>query len=58
MTLCPVCNKEFQNLKIHLARQIKNDEEHKKYVESLNTKPKPQFKTVQPGAILSCCSKR
>ncbi len=53
MALCPVCNKEFQNLKIHLAHQVKKDEEHKNYVQSLDIKPQIKFKTVQPGTILS-----
>jgi len=37
MTLCPVCNKDFQNLKTHLTRQSKNDEEHKKYLEQIES---------------------
>jgi hydrogenase maturation factor HypF (carbamoyltransferase family) len=30
MSLCPVCNKEFQNLKLHVTRYAKKDKDHKK----------------------------
>lgn len=55
MTLCPVCNKEYQNLKIHLSRQAKKDEEHRKYVEksSSNSNLTTNLKTYFPGQTLS-----
>jgi hypothetical protein len=59
MSLCPVCNKEFQNIKTHLTRQSKKDDEHKKYLETIENnnqdiQPREQkYKTYSPGDLVS-----
>lgn len=56
MSICPVCKKEYQNLKTHLTRQAKNDDLHKKYFDSLDNldvDPKPNsIKKFQKDSIV------
>lgn len=53
MSLCPICKKEFKNLKIHFAQQSKKDEEHKKHIETQNFSQQPSFKILEPGQTIS-----
>jgi len=54
MSLCPVCNKEFQNIKSHITRYAKKDQEHKKL---LNVEQKIESdiekKTYKQGDMVS-----
>lgn len=60
MTVCPVCKKEYQNLKIHLVRQSKNDSKHKKYYDSLQKEDHSNvpIKTYKKGDIVEMTKNR